>query len=282
MDGTVDVMAELEGAEETPVVEAAPVEETPVVESVEEVVPAAPEVPAVEATPAAATAEAAPAAEVVDYAADNDLLRKQLNEHAARMLGQTAPATLPVAVQTPVAQVPAAPVVAQAPAQVAPAAAAPVPTDWVTQEEYEAAMVDPKAFNQVLGRVAERATARALEQVFQYMPQAINENVQYQVSVQTMAADFYKVNDDLRPFAPFVGVVSNELQGQHPDWDWTKLFQETEKVARERLRLPKRQIPAAGAQPQRPAFAKAGARPAVQPATQGGIAGELASWQNLY
>jgi hypothetical protein len=78
--------------------------------------------------------------------------------------------------------------------------------------------------------------------------------VQRHLYVNKKVEDFYEQNQDLNGVREFVGAVATQVQGENPEWDIDKVFEETAKQARERLGL-KAVAAKKGAPSRSPAFA---------------------------
>jgi hypothetical protein len=105
----------------------------------------------------------------------------------------------------------------------------------VTADDYEEALGSAAGFQKVMEKVHTSATMSVLTR----LPDIVTSLVSEQVTIQNMVSDFYKVNNDLLPYRNFVGFVTNELSGKHPDWDYRKLFEEVETETRSRLNIMK-------------------------------------------
>lgn len=196
-------------------------------------------------------------------------LREQVAELTAKLqeLTQAKPQTQP---QTKPQETPTQ----EEPTQVEPA-------DFLGEVDPEDLITDKKAFNKVLVNVYEAAKQQAkaeVEAAMRSIPLAVQQTVQQYSALQDATRRFYEENPDLKQWSKAVAAVAEELQAQHPEWDLTTLFAETEKEARKRLQLPKQKVqpaaqPQTGARPK--GFARApSSRPAPQPQLDG-LAKEL-------
>lgn len=156
----------------------------------------------------------------------NARLQAQLNEMAARMQSIQAPPAVipPTEADTLRTQQQADRAAVNPPAQ-------PDVLELVNEGEFEAAFQSPAGFNAILNKVYQRATSDVMQRFAVMVPSMVNQ----QVTLQTMVQDFYRANDDLVPFSPFVGYVTNELASAHPEWEYKQLFKEVETEARKRL-----------------------------------------------
>lgn len=134
-----------------------------------------------------------------------------------------------------------------------PASGEEVAAEFVTEEEFEKLFESPKSMNAVLSRVYQRALEDARKSVTTDVVGMVGKLVSEQMALHQLVTDFYARNQDLLPYRQFVGFMANKIQAQHPDWDYTKVFEETEKEVRKALKLTKEETRSR----RRPAFAKA-------------------------
>ena len=71
------------------------------------------------------------------------------------------------------------------------------------------------------------------------LPDTIRENVTALETVRKAGEKFYSENADLKPFKGAVATVFNEIATANPNWDYTKLLNESEVETRKRLNLPR-------------------------------------------
>ena len=100
----------------------------------------------------------------------------------------------------------------------------------------EEAMTDPAKLKEVLKTVHKNAVESTLRSV---LP-AVNEIVTRQLQIKTLVDNFYRENEDLAPYKEFVGFVANVVASEHPDWDYSKVLEETAKISRQKLLLEKK------------------------------------------
>jgi len=141
---------------------------------------------------------------------------------------------------------------------------------FVSEEEYEAAITDPKAFNKVLNKVYATAFNHAAQAVMQNMPQVINNQVTQQQTVQQAAQTFYADNQDLYTVniaddsarvarAEFISQKANEIQAKNPGIPYHEILSRTEQEVRRILGIsktnsaPARALPSREQAAQRPA-----------------------------
>jgi hypothetical protein len=194
---------------------------------------------------------------------DVEQMRKWMNEQARLALtGSQQPQQTQEPAQTPPAQ--AQPSVQQTPADEAQTLKLS-PMTFVSKEEADAIADDPTKINDVLNKVYQKGIQESLIRVLPIM----SSQIQTSLALHTMVQGFYQDNPDLQPYKDVVGFVANRVQAEHPDWDLVKVFQETERISRERLRLKREQEASSPkkAKPAKPAFVpkKMKSRPTAPP-----------------
>jgi hypothetical protein len=102
-------------------------------------------------------------------------------------------------------------------------------------EAYDEVTKSAESFNVLLTSVVNTAIERSLKMI----PQVASNMVEQQISLRTVVDDFFRANEDLLPQRKYVGFVTNEVTAAHPDWVLDKVLDETNKIARERLKLPR-------------------------------------------
>jgi len=114
-----------------------------------------------------------------------------------------------------------------------------------SNEIFDDVMKDVSNFNALLTSVVNTAVERSLR----LMPQIAGTLYEQRMTLGNAVTSFYKDNADLEPHKKYVGFVANEVSAQHPDWGLKEILQETEKEARNRLKLPRVATPANPGQP---------------------------------
>lgn len=109
--------------------------------------------------------------------------------------------------------------------------------DYVTEENLQSVLTDPKEFNKVL----QAAVADAVETTAKRNPALIQRIVAFQTQLSTKMAEYYTKNKDLLGFDKPTEHVMNALASDHPDWTMDKLFVELPKEVRKYLKLDNRQ-----------------------------------------
>lgn len=223
-----------EPAVEEPAVDEAPVEEPskeepveePIEEPVEEVEEPAPaKEPAPEPTPTPT-----PAPDIAGVTA----MRKRLVEMAARAREAKQPAT-PAAPKAPISE---------------------ATIEFITQEEFNGIFENRELLNKALTRVYNRG----LEDGLRSMPDALGQQVTHQVTMAAAAQEFFRVNQDLLEFRPYLSDVAARVEAENPELDYASLFQKIEETARAELMLPK-----SGVAPQSAPVAPKGGDPRPAP-----------------
>jgi len=262
----LEVSADGKEGEERPAEVAGKQVETPVVTGKEEakvVEPVVPQTPVVEAAPVTPVAPVAPVAvapvvpETPAQPTEVESLRQQLADMRLAMEkmagGPQAPAMAPVASQTPVPQ-------AQ-PTQDQQMNLKQILRFLPDDATYDTVTKNAENFNILLTNVVNTAVQRSL----QMLPQVATRLVDTQMTARTAVDEFYRANEDLLPFRKFVGFVTAEVAAAHADWALDDVLKESNKLSRERLKLPaiasgtpqqpvQAQTPAATTVAQNPAF----------------------------
>lgn len=102
------------------------------------------------------------------------------------------------------------------------------PLTFVTTDEELTDMVtDAGKFNEVLGK----AVATAIQAIAPISRKIVAD----QLVVNNSVMSFWMRNQDLAPYSAYIGIVTEEVEAAHPDWEPTKIFQEAGKEARTRL-----------------------------------------------
>jgi hypothetical protein len=180
------------------------VEEVPVVKTEEPVEEAAPPVePVVEVPP------------LDTLATENERLRQELNELARRAGVQ--PKEAPVT-PTPIPPAPASDV------------------EFLSAEEAEAIMDDPKLLNKYLNKVYQAGR----EITMRDMPTLVRQQALMEITLQSKIQGFWAENKDLEPYKDFCSMVASQLEVENPSLGFDEVLTKTGEVARERLNLPKK------------------------------------------
>lgn len=153
---------------------------------------------------------------------DNRILREKLNE-MARMVqqGKVAPSPTPAPEPEPEPE----------PERVVKGT---TPLEFITKEEADLLIDRP---DEIMPKILNRVFEAGRETVFREMQPYIIRMISDQVNVLKKVENFYNQNSDLADYKDFVALVGNSIEQEHPDWTIDKVYDETAKVARERLRL---------------------------------------------
>ena len=152
---------------------------------------------------------------------ENEELRAHLEEVAGRALAPTQ------------AQTPKTPEQIEADKQKQLEAARQVLAFLPDETKFDEVLKSKDNFNALLTAVVNTAVERSLR----LMPTVAGNLVEQKITMNEAVRGFYTDNADLLQHKKYIGFVANEVTAQHPDWTLSQILQETEKVARERLRL---------------------------------------------
>jgi len=140
---------------------------------------------------------------------------------------------------------------------------------------------DREKFVGLLGQVAMLAREQAVQRVATTLPQYVIQQVKQQEVLQKATESFYSTHQSLVPFKKAVGIVTNEVVEEHPDWDLPKVLDEVAERSYKLLNL-KRQAenqppatPTGGKKP-KPAFNKASSGRRNTPKELSGLQKEIA------
>ena len=162
--------------------------------------------------------------------------------------------------------------------------------DFLAGEDPEKLAEDPVAFNRLLNKIYAKAVEQAIplaaERTMLNVPSLVVQHVRQQSAMNKLVDDFYKTNADLVPVKRSVGLISNEVHAENPDWTVEKVFTEAATRTRTLLGMPQPAIkndptppvvtPGAPAAPGSPAFANpAGSRPSGPQRKLTGMAKEI-------
>ena len=162
--------------------------------------------------------------------------------------------------------------------------------DFLAGEDPEKLAEDPVAFNRLLNKIYAKAVEQAIplaaERTMINIPSLVVQHVRQQAAMNKLVDDFYTTNKDLVPVKRSVGLISNEVHAENPDWTVEKVFTEAATRTRTLLGMPQPAIkndptppvvtPGAPAAPGSPAFANpAGSRPSGPQRKLTGMAKEI-------
>lgn len=104
---------------------------------------------------------------------------------------------------------------------------------FITEEEFQAALKDRAAMNSAFNKVY----SKILEYVIRSVPNIIQVRLREDAKLMIETIKFYDQNKDLVPQRELIGVISNELKAANPEWSIQELLKETGEEARRRLKL---------------------------------------------
>ncbi len=180
--------------------------------------PAAPATP----PPSASAPQKTPTElELERFKKENEELRAHLEEVAGKVLTPSQP------------QVAKTPEQIEAEKQKQLEAARQVLAFLPDETRFDEVLKNKDNFNALLTAVVNTAVERSLR----LMPTVAGNLVEQKITLNEAVRSFYTDNSDLIPHKKYIGFIANEITAQHPDWALQQILQETEKVARERLRI---------------------------------------------
>lgn len=131
--------------------------------------------------------------------------------------------------------------------------------DFLGDDDPIEVTADKDRFNKMLNKVYAQGRKDAIEGSLRAMPEVVKVSVQQQMELQTAVNSFYSDNSDLTGYKNLVGATCQDLASKNPEWGLGKLFTETEKEVRGKLRLVKQaKENTSPASPSKPAFAQTG------------------------
>jgi hypothetical protein len=189
------------------------------------------EAPGTEAPGTEAPSTEAPTTEIPPEPTEEELLQKQREElertlaekgiHLTRAPSTTAPST-----RHPSTEAPFDP---------------EAEVDFVGDQALDDTLGDKASLNALLNRVYKAgvgAGARmGTEKVLRSIPEIVQKNITAQSSIIKAREEFYKNNEDLKPFPRVVAETFQSIASENPEWKMEQLLNETEKLSRQRLNL---------------------------------------------
>lgn len=160
--------------------------------------------------------------EAEKLAAENQLLRAELNELAKRT-GER-PAAAPVVV-TPPAERPVQPVNQPA-----------TPIEFITADEAEGLLDKPQ---EVLNAVLNKVFQAGREQAMREMPTLVRNQTLTEMTLQQRVQKFWSDNKDLEPYKDFCSMVANQVEVENPGLAFGEVLDKTAETVRTRLNIPK-------------------------------------------
>lgn len=116
--------------------------------------------------------------------------------------------------------------------------------DFITEEEFDAAVSDPKEFNKLLNKVYQKAVTetreRVSEGILRSIPEVVRSNIYTVTNLKAASEKFYEDNKDLAPFKKVVAAVFEEVASENPDKEFHEILGSVADEARKRLDLHKK------------------------------------------
>ena len=114
---------------------------------------------------------------------------------------------------------------------------------FVADNDFEDVLSSADNLNKLLNKVANAAALegeqRGYKRAIIDTPKIVSKIAGEQMTARDAARDFLDANPDLLPVRSFLGLIANELQARHPDWDVKTLFEKSGEETRKRLKLSK-------------------------------------------
>jgi hypothetical protein len=142
-------------------------------------------------------------------------------------------------------------------------------TEYLSKDELDEVIDKPELINKAI----HGSVKNVISTLTDAMPQLINEAVRYRIMVNSAITEFYDANQDLRPFAGFVGSVLTQQEQINKDKTYGEIFELTAQECRKRLGLKAPGSTDPGSSTTRPAFAGTRKGTGTKPAT-----GQGAGW----
>lgn len=118
--------------------------------------------------------------------------------------------------------------------------------DFASDLDLDELSRDPESLNKVLNTVYKKAVETVRDEyknfgrkTFESIPEVIDQTLTTKQNLQKMTENFYKDNEDLKPWAKTVGVVFQEVMAENPDTDFGEALNKTETLVRERIGIEK-------------------------------------------
>lgn len=126
----------------------------------------------------------------------------------------------------------------------APTTDAPIsfePLEFISEEDIEGLMDDPKRFNKFLNDFREKIILESRkilgEGVLRSIPEIVKTNIKLNADMQKASDDFFSKNKDLKPFRRVVAAVFEEMSADNPDKTYDEILKDVGPEARRRLDL---------------------------------------------
>jgi len=103
--------------------------------------------------------------------------------------------------------------------------------------EFDSIVEDQSTFSDWASKMFQKAKSQAKEEVLTSLPETVNGYINQQLQVRESVNDFYRNNPELSENKNYVSRLANEVAGEHPDWEFPQVLEETARKARETLGL---------------------------------------------
>lgn len=118
--------------------------------------------------------------------------------------------------------------------------------DFIGKADVDEIIRDSAEFNKLLNKIYAQGvdtTRKVLgENILRGIPDIVKNNVTTVIALREMSNQFYRDNEDLKPFEKVVGAVFEEIAAENPDKKISEMIGDVEKETRKRLELYKKAI----------------------------------------
>lgn len=118
--------------------------------------------------------------------------------------------------------------------------------DFVGELDIEEVARDSKEFNKLLNKIYQKAVTDAHqmtdESVLRSIPDIVRTNLSLMIGLQKASEEFYKENEDLKPFKKVVAAVFEDLSSKEPGKKYDEVLKNVGDEVRKRLDLQKRVV----------------------------------------
>lgn len=111
------------------------------------------------------------------------------------------------------------------------------PFDPFMGQDFDSIIESKESFQKWAEGLYERAKKDTHEEILKRLPETVNSYVEHQVAIRDSVNEFYRQNDDLVNYKNYVGQIANEVQGEHSDWTFDQILEETATRVRQKLGL---------------------------------------------
>ena len=106
--------------------------------------------------------------------------------------------------------------------------------EFLSAEEAEAILDDPRALNKILNKVFQAGREITMRE----MPTLVRQQALMEMNIQRKVQHFWTENKDLEPYKDFCSMVASQLEVENPAMAFDEVLTKTGEVARQRLNLP--------------------------------------------